>query len=90
MLCGSCNRSKSWACERECPNWELGDPSLCQTCMWATPERYEHIASRLRRRITIVLDGPEGVDLFDRLDNAARDSGESLDEFLRNRLERES
>lgn len=90
MLCGSCNRSKSWTCERECPNWELRDPSLCQTCMWANPAEYEHIASRLRRKITIVLDGAEGADLFDRLKKAASDAGQPLDEFLRSRLGRES
>ncbi|HEY3434421.1 MAG TPA: HNH endonuclease signature motif containing protein [Solirubrobacterales bacterium] len=90
MLCGSCNRSKSWTCEHECPNWKRRDPSVCQTCMWADPEDYEHIATRLRRRITIVLDGRAGADLFDRLKKAASDAGLPLDEFLRNLLERES
>jgi len=90
MLCGSCNRSKSWTCEHECPNWKLRDPAICQTCMWADPEEYEHIATRQRRKITLVLDGPEGAALFDRLRDAASDSGQSLDEFLRSRLERDS
>jgi hypothetical protein len=74
-------------CERECPNWKIRDSSLCITCMWASPNDYEHIASRLRRRITIVLDGPEGADLFDRLKKAAEDAGKDFGEFLRDRLE---
>lgn len=44
LLCGSCNPAKSWSCEH-CANWlELKQPELCNTCCWANPETYQHIA----------------------------------------------
>lgn len=53
LLCGSCNRAKSWSCEH-CKNWEVEhDPSLCKSCYWASPTEYSHIALRLIRRLDI-------------------------------------
>ena len=43
LVCGSCNRAKSWTCEH-CENWTARkDSRLCVTCLWASPEEYEHI-----------------------------------------------
>lgn len=63
-LCPSCNRSKSWACEN-CENWSAKDPAMCETCMWATPQGYEHVAGRQQRELHVTLSDPEVVLLFD-------------------------
>jgi hypothetical protein len=54
LTCGSCNRAKSWSCEH-CKNWiEDKKVEICQTCYWANPETYKHVALRLIRRLEIV------------------------------------
>lgn len=85
MLCASCNRSKSWTCEKECPNWTARDATVCETCIWASPEDYEHIATRARRQITLTWDGDE-IEDFDALKDAAVARGLDLDEYLRQLL----
>lgn len=64
-LCPSCNRTKSWACEG-CLNRENADINVCQTCMWASPRKYQHVAMHERREIRIALDDPEDVRRYDR------------------------
>lgn len=86
MLCPSCNRSKSWTCESECPNWEARDPRVCATCMWASPDDYRHIATEERRQVTITWDGVEGVSAFERLSAEAEEAGLSPADYLRERL----
>jgi hypothetical protein len=88
MLCGSCNRSKSWTCETECPNWLERDPSTCATCMWGSPDDYEHIATRQRRQVTLTWDDDEAAS-FDRLHEAAANKGLRMPEFLRRLIDRE-
>jgi hypothetical protein len=61
LLCRSCQRSKSWACEH-CDNWREGrQPDICKTCYWAFPEDYTHIALKDHRRLEIVWLGSEEV-----------------------------
>ncbi len=61
ILCRSCQRSKSWACEH-CDNWREGrQPDICATCYWAFPEEYTHIALKDYRRLEIVWLGQEEV-----------------------------
>jgi hypothetical protein len=88
MLCGSCNRSKSWTCERDCPNWLERDPRVCATCMWAEPGDYEHIATRRRRQVTITWDDDE-LEAFERLQERAGARGVELRAFLRGLLDGE-
>lgn len=88
MLCGSCNRSKSWTCETECPNWLERDPGTCLTCMWGSPDDYEHIATRRRRQVTLVWDDEE-VEAFDRLQARAAGDGQDAETFLRRLLDAE-
>jgi hypothetical protein len=76
MLCPSCNRTKSWTCERDCPNWTERVPELCRTCLWGSPEDYEHIATRVRRQVTVVWQD-EDVAAYERL--AARAAARSQD-----------
>lgn len=63
-LCPSCNRSKSWACEH-CVNWQVKDPKFCESCMWASPLNYRHVAGRQQREIRITLSEPVDVVRFD-------------------------
>ncbi len=61
LLCGSCQRSKSWSCEH-CDNWREGrQPAICEKCYWAVPENYTHIALKDHRRLEIVWLGADEV-----------------------------
>ena len=61
LLCGSCQRSKSWSCEH-CDNWREGrQPAICKACYWAIPEDYTHIALKDHRRLEIVWLGEDEV-----------------------------
>ena len=54
LVCSSCNRAKSWSCEH-CLNWaEKRDPDICQSCYWASPINYAHVAMRDIRRLAMV------------------------------------
>jgi hypothetical protein len=54
VLCGSCNRKKSWSCEH-CPNWlQEKNLGVCGMCYWAEPQKYDHIATERERRADIV------------------------------------
>lgn len=65
LVCGSCNRGKSWSCEH-CPNWSDKAVATCKTCMWASPDAYDHVATESKRRLDIVWEGAD-VAFFDRL-----------------------
>lgn len=54
----------------------LGNPIVCETCLWASPEVYQHIATEGRRRLDIVWEGDEADD-YDRV--AAIAKGQSRD-----------
>lgn len=61
LLSPSANRAKSWTCEH-CDNWINKDPVYCVNCFWASPEKYEHIAGKQQRIISIVFTGDEVED----------------------------
>ena len=68
------NRVKSWACE-SCPNWEDREPSICETCYWAGPDRaYEHVATVPARRLDLVWQADE-IEEFDHLLSHSDDVG---------------
>lgn len=90
LLCGSCNRAKSWSCEH-CENWlVLKNPQICATCYWANPKDYRHIAMRPVRRLDVVWTESE-TEVFDRLKERSQQANEPLPDFvkqiLRNHLE---
>jgi 5-methylcytosine-specific restriction endonuclease McrA len=85
MLCASCNRSKSWTCERECPNWTERSAAVCAICIWASPEGYEHIATRQRRQVTLTWDGA-AVEIFDSFQAAAHTKGLDIAAYLQRLL----
>jgi HNH endonuclease len=87
LVCGSCNRSKSWTCEA-CENWKSGkDPDLCMTCMWGSPDNYEHVALEQRRTLTIAWQGDD-VGLYDRLREMAGEAGSEAPDYARDLLKR--
>lgn len=82
LLCGSCNRAKSWSCEH-CENWTEGrSVVVCQGCYWARPETYTHMAMREVRRTDVVWSGVE-IDEFDRLKAEADSVPTSLPEHVK-------
>lgn len=82
LACGSCNRAKSWSCEH-CQNWtKTRDPDICETCYWAHPEKYSHIAMQDIRRLDIVWTGGEVVD-HDQILKLAESAGEPLPEHVK-------
>ena len=89
LLCGSCNRAKSWSCEH-CKNWKDDrDQSVCKTCYWASPTKYLHIALRLIRRLDITWteqEVPEYEQLLSMSQHAQRELPDFVKEVLRRTL----
>jgi len=82
ILCGSCNRKKSWACEH-CQNW-LEDKSLdvCGSCYWAEPTDYRHVAMQQQRRVDLIWIGGEVKD-FERIRREATRHKRSVAEEIK-------
>lgn len=82
LLCGSCNRAKSWACEH-CENWKaIKDAAICETCIFASPDHYQHIAMSLRRQLTLNWKEDEVQD-YDALNQQATVEGQQLEEYVK-------
>ena len=82
LVCGTCQRKKSWSCE-QCANWISAKIlELCQGCYWASPEKYTHLAGKRVRRAEIIWSEDE-VDVFDTLLKAAEKSGLSIQEEIK-------
>lgn len=87
LVCGSCNRAKSWSCEH-CQNWLVAKKKkACQTCYWANPTTYTHIALEQARRLDLVWQANETAD-YDRLVSLAESAGEPLPAFVKDALRR--
>ena len=87
LLCGSCNRAKSWSCEH-CRNWTTDHlKEVCRTCYWASPNKYVHVALRLMRRLDLVWAGeevPEHDYLVKLAEHAQRELPDFVKDVLRN------
>jgi hypothetical protein len=82
LLDGSCNRKKSWDCEH-CENWtKIKNLATCNSCYWASPEDYTHVAMKPERRIDIVWTGEE-VTSFQRIAAAAKRNGRTISEEIK-------
>ncbi len=82
VLCGSCNRKKSWSCEH-CPNWsEKRDPEVCIGCYWTGSDAYTHIATEQQRRADLVWRQDEVGD-YERLRQKARRAAEAVPEYIK-------
>jgi hypothetical protein len=87
LVCGSCNRAKSWSCEH-CPNWaDSHDASVCATCYWADPENYGHIALTDVRRLEVIWSGDEIV-AFEKLKERAQAAQADMPDYVKAVLER--
>ena len=86
VLCGSCNRIKSWSCEH-CDNMSRKEAAVCQVCYWADQTQYEHVAMRPERRIDLVWLGTETL-AFDSLRKQATQNGRTAAEEIKVLLQR--
>jgi len=85
LLCGTCNRAKSWSCEH-CPNWkEERNPEICKKCYWAYPESYQHVGLRQLRRLDLVWTEEE-IAIYERLVRKAQQSNQQLPDFVKSVL----
>ncbi len=84
LLCASANRAKSWSCEN-CTNWKDKDVTTCQSCYWAYPESYTHIAMRDVRRLDILWSCEEVAE-YDVLMKEVAKVQEEAPEYVKNVL----
>jgi hypothetical protein len=82
LICGSCNRAKSWSCEHCLNCTDDSKVKICQTCYWSNPEKYKHVALKPIRRLDVTWTGEEIRD-FDRLAEKAKKSGIALPEYVK-------
>ena len=92
LLCASANRAKSWSCEN-CQNWHGKDSAICESCYWAFPENYNHVAMTEIRRLDIVWTSNESAE-YDAINDAAQHYQQTMPEYvkevLRSHLDRQS
>lgn len=82
LLCGSCNRAKSWSCEH-CENWKsLKKPALCMQCYWGDPKHHSHVALKELRRLDLQWSGDE-VNYYDAIKLIAEENHIELPEFVK-------
>lgn len=82
LLCGSCNRKKSWTCEH-CRNWlEDREVAVGRSCYWAGRLTYTHVALQQERRVDIVWQGDE-VREFERVEEAAKRDNSTIEERIK-------
>lgn len=82
LLCGSCNRAKSWSCEH-CANWKTEKkPVLCMECYWGNPTNYNHIAMKEIRRLDLHWTGDE-VKYYDAIKIIAVQNKIELPSFIK-------
>ncbi|USK78938.1 HNH endonuclease [Peribacillus frigoritolerans] len=81
LLCSSCNRAKSWSCEK-CENWNVKkEPATCKSCYWASPTAYTHIAMQEIRRLDVsFIEGD--TKIYDDIKRIASNKGVSVQEYI--------
>ena len=84
LLCGTCQRKKSWTCER-CDNWKKRDAKQCARCYWGSPEKYSHVAGDNVRRVELTFRGTE-LRQIQALQSQASAAGERLETLLKDRI----
>jgi hypothetical protein len=85
LLCGSCNRAKSWSCEH-CDNWQNAqNADLCLQCYWGNPLNYSHIALKDVRRLDLQWENDE-VKNYDAMKIIADSKNIELPEFVKQLL----
>ncbi len=85
LVCGSCNRAKSWSCEH-CKHWTTDQLlEVCQSCYWAAPEHYAHVALRLIRRLDVIWSDDQAPE-YERLVKLSKHARKKLPEFVKDVL----
>lgn len=86
LLCPSANRAKSWTCEH-CENWEKKDSSFCLRCFWAHPEKYDHVAGKDEKIISLIFTGDEIEDYYKLIEFAGEENAqETIKRILHSHL----
>lgn len=86
VLCGSCNRKKSWACEH-CANFlDAKDVQVCWSCYWSGFDSYNHVAMVEERRTDLVWVGESETQVADKLSREAKRVGKKLPEHIKDIL----
>lgn len=87
LVCGTCQRKKSWSCEH-CSNG-MTDKILeqCQQCYWASPESYTHLAGKPVRRLEITWSESEVGD-FEKMRKDATLNGLTIQDEIKRRLKK--
>ncbi|HZX45509.1 MAG TPA: HNH endonuclease [Candidatus Nanoarchaeia archaeon] len=89
LVCGSCNRAKSWSCEH-CENWSgKKDITICKSCYWSFPENYSHLAGKQTRRLDLVWADEETKD-FDALVKESKEQSKALPDYVKDVLKKHS
>lgn len=87
LLCGSCNRAKSWSCEH-CPNGLVSKvPSVRASCYWASPLQYLHVATQDIRRLDVTWSGAEVPD-YDAAKKKAGTAEQAMPKFVKDAVRR--
>ena len=85
LLSGAAQRQKSWVCEH-CQNFLTNkDLVTCQTCYWAFPEDFTHVAMKQERRIDLTFSGQE-IRKFEQLQKIAKTNNSSIQEEIKKLL----
>jgi hypothetical protein len=88
VLCGVCNRKKSWACEH-CSNvLTRKDVSVCQSCYWSGSDSHAHVATVQERRTDLIWVGKPETDVADKLSREAKAIGKKPTEYIKDILKR--
>jgi hypothetical protein len=87
LLCGSCNRAKSWSCEHCLNRINEKNIELCRCCYWADPIRYSHIALRAIRRLNLTWSEQE-IIYYDKIKELAKQNNVPLPDFIKNIIEK--
>lgn len=74
-------RRKSTACEG-CSNFKKKELTVCQSCFWAYPNKYTHVAGDDLRRIDVTWQGHE-VQIYNALVKAAAEKEQSPQSYLK-------
>ena len=87
LLDASMQRAKAFTCS-ECPNLlNTKDPEVCESCYWAYPENYIHVATMPIRRADITWQGAE-IDDHDEIVARSLESGVSVSAFIKSAIRR--
>lgn len=86
LVCGPCNRAKSWSCEH-CLNWTTKSLEVCRSCYWSYPNQYTHIALQEVRRLHLIWQGEE-IAIYEELGQLAQQMDQVLPEYVKSVIQR--